>query len=315
MSCPASTAVMRAAAVPLVPASRCPSAAAARSCTLRLQRPLTGGGLKRAAACGSRPLASGERARGGLSLARAKGAQGREKQPLDDVDEGLIGAIGTWATWACLLAYTFYFAPNQTPLRDSYFLEKLLLQGSDDGVQLNVIFTSVVALTGGVFPAIYTSLLTPSAKNGNWVPAWPFLLASVFTGSIGLLPYFALWEPAKDKPKVPPPADQLNAVTRVTESPFFAAVLLLASSGLLYRIGSAGPGLWYQFGRLWEESRLVHVATLDFLVLTFATPFWMYNDATARGFKQQGLLPLLIALPGVGPAIYLLLRPRSSASE
>lgn len=91
---------------------------------------------------------------------------------------------------------------RQTPLRDSYFLEKLLLQGSDDGVQLNVIFTSVVALTGGVFPAIYTSLLTPSAKNGNWVPAWPFLLASVFTGSIGLLPYFALWEPAKDKPKV-----------------------------------------------------------------------------------------------------------------
>lgn len=78
-------------------------------------------------------------------------------------------------------------------------------------------------------------------------------------------------------------------------------MLLLASSGLLYRIGSAGPGLWYQFGRLWEESRLVHVATLDFLVLTFATPFWMYNDATARRFKQQGLLPLLIALPGVGP--------------
>lgn len=117
MSCPASTAVMRAAAVPLVPASRCPSAAAARSCTLRLQRPLTGGGLKRAAACGSRPLASGERARGGLSLARAKGAQGREKQPLDDVDEGLIGAIGTWATWACLLAYTFYFAPNQVRMK------------------------------------------------------------------------------------------------------------------------------------------------------------------------------------------------------
>jgi len=232
---------------------------------------------------------------------------------MDDVDEGLIGAVGTWVAWAGLLAYTFYFSPNQTPLRDSYFLEKLLLQGIDDGVQLNVILTSLVALIAGVFPAVYTALLTPAAKNGNSVPAWPFLAASIFAGSFALLPYFALWEPSKDTPQVPPPTDKLDAVTKVTESPAFAAALLVAAGVLLFRIGTAGEAEWYQFGRLWEESRLVHVTTLDFFVLTFATPFWMYTDASARGFKQEGLLPLFIAIPGVGPALYLLLRPRSSS--
>jgi len=227
------------------------------------------------------------------------------KLPDDDVDEGLIGAVGTWILWGGLIAYALQFAPNQTPLRDSYFLEKLLGLGTDDGVQINTIFASIFYLAKG-FPALYLALLIPSARNGNKVPLWPFLVCSFGLGSLALLPYFALWEPSSAREQA-----SLGAApwVRVTESKAFAAMLLGLSAFFFLKASLAGGAQWYEFGRLLEESRLVHTSTLDFLTLSFALPFWVYTDATARGFKQQQLLPALVLLPAVGPALYLLLRP------
>ena len=92
----------------------------------------------------------------------------------------------------------------QTPLRDSYFLEKLSGFGSNDGVVLNPILVSVFFLDRAL-PPIYGALLSPSAKNGNWLPSWPFLSGAMLFGSFSLLPYFAMWEPSSDVPKVPFP--------------------------------------------------------------------------------------------------------------
>ena len=89
----------------------------------------------------------------------------------------------------------------QTPLRDSYFLEKLSGFGSDDGVVLNPILVSIFFLDR-VLPPIYGALLSPSAKNGNWLPSWPFLYSAMLFGSFSLLPYFAMWEPSAESPKV-----------------------------------------------------------------------------------------------------------------
>jgi hypothetical protein len=59
----------------------------------------------------------------------------------------------------------------------------------------------------------------------------------------------------------------------------------------------------------------VHVTSLDFMTLTALAPFWMYNDAEQRQWAQRGqLLPLLSVLPVVGPALYLLLRPKTDFS-
>ncbi len=38
----------------------------------------------------------------------------------------LLASLGLWGLWAGLAAYAFLVAPNQTPLRDAYFLEKLV---------------------------------------------------------------------------------------------------------------------------------------------------------------------------------------------
>ncbi len=57
------------------------------------------------------------------------------------------------------------------------------------------------------------------------------------------------------------------------------------------------------------------MTTLDFLTLTTLVPFWMSNDAEARKWEQRDqLLPLLSVLPVVGPALYLVLRPKTDLS-
>ena len=66
--------------------------------------------------------------------------------------------------------YGFVLSPNQTPYRDMYFLEKLLGLGADDGVAVNTVFTRLCWLMG-VWPAVYASLLLPTAKSGNKVCA------------------------------------------------------------------------------------------------------------------------------------------------
>jgi len=271
----------------------------------------------------SKVLVRPEQARGLVCHATVdKGEEGNKEPPSsrspprqlpeDDIDEGLIGSIGTWVLWAALIGYTLFLAPNQTPLRDSYFLEKLSGLGSDDGVSLNTILASLFLLER-MFPLIYGALISPAAKNGNSLPAWPFLLSAVPFGSFALLPYFAMWEPSAEQIEVPPSPATMDPGLQLTESPLFAAALVAASGFLLAQISTAGGQQWYEFGRLFLESRLVHTAAVDVFTLTFALPFWIYTDADARGFKQQQLLPLLIVLPALGPALYLLLRPKVSA--
>ena len=69
--------------------------------------------------------------------------------------------------------YGFVLSPNQTPYRDMYFLEKLLGIGANDGVAVNSVFTRLCWLMG-VWPAVYASLLLPSAKSGNKVQCSAF---------------------------------------------------------------------------------------------------------------------------------------------
>jgi hypothetical protein len=83
-----------------------------------------------------------------------------------------LGSAGLFLLWGGLAAYAFFISPNQTPLRDSYFLEKLVGLGVDDGVKLNVILQQLFLIMG-VWPLVYTALLIPSeCCSGLCVPHW-----------------------------------------------------------------------------------------------------------------------------------------------
>ena len=49
----------------------------------------------------------------------------------------------------------------------------------------------------------------------------------------------------------------------------------------------AGPEAWLSYFRMFDESRFVHVTSLDFVFLTLLAPFWVLNDASKRQWSQR----------------------------
>lgn len=222
------------------------------------------------------------------------------------------------AVWAGLVAYAFVFSPNQTPTIDQFILLKLVGLKPDDPYQVNTIYTSVFNMMG-IYPLVYASLLIPAARS-NKLPAWPFVVGSMAMGAFALLPYMALWSPKTPPQQLPPPKEELEGWNRLflkgAETPVLPALLAAGAGFYLFKAVTAGGDAWVDYLRLFDQSRLVHVTTVDFMLCTLLAPFWMSNDAEGRKWQQRDtLLPVLSALPLVGPAIYLVLRPKADTSS
>lgn len=228
--------------------------------------------------------------------------------------ENLIYSSGIFVLWLAGIGYAAFLAPNQTPLRDQYFIEKFL-NLTDDGVVLNQVFSALFYIMG-IWPMIYSALLIPAGKSRNGIPVWPFVSLSFAFGAFALMPYFALWQPPEDQAKLPLPKAQLqdfkNVIGRAVESKVVPWLLLAGAIYCTANLATAGSAAWTEYSRLLQESRLVHVTSMDFLTLTILAPFWMVNDAQLRSWQgNDKLLPLLCCLPFLGPAIYLCLRPKA----
>lgn len=106
----------------------------------------------------------------------------------------------------------------------------------------------------------------------------------------------------------PPPFTQPQGF----ETPIPALLALAGAFYCIFNAATAGGAAWAEYARLLEESRFVHVTSLDFLTLTALAPFWMSNDAELRRWgPREKLVPVLSLIPVLGPAIYLCLRPRA----
>lgn len=220
--------------------------------------------------------------------------------------------VSFWITWAALIGYAALFSPNQTPLRDQYFLEKILGLGVEDGVPINTVFFCLFNIMG-VMPGIYASLLLPSGKSANGVPAWPFVTGSFAFGAFSLLPYFALWTAPREPVEMPSMKELKEGgvgtvFQRSLESKACSAILCLAAFALAGKAATAGEAAWTDFGHLFMESRFVHITSVDFITLSLLAPFWVWNDAQVRRWDSP-LLPVCLAVPVLGPAAYLVLRP------
>ena len=49
----------------------------------------------------------------------------------------------------------------------------------------------------------------------------------------------------------------------------------------------AGGEAWTEYFQLFNESRFVHVTSLDFAALCLSAPFWMWNDAEKRQWQDR----------------------------
>jgi hypothetical protein len=145
----------------------------------------------------------------------------------------------------------------------------------------------------------------------------PFVALSYGFGAFGLLPFMALWRPDDTVKSLPPKGEELegwgNLITRGMENPLVAWGIL---GGGLFCIGKAalaGNSQWNDYFTLFWMSRFVHVTSIDFLTLSVLAPFWMENDAKLRSWegRETPLFTLLQLVPVLGPAIYLVLRPKA----
>ncbi|RWV98220.1 hypothetical protein BHE74_00042556 [Ensete ventricosum] len=66
--------------------------------------------------------------------------------------------------WAGLMYYVFQLAPDQTPYRDMYFLQKLLNLRGDDGFVMNQVLVALWYIMG-LWPLVYSMLLVPTGRR------------------------------------------------------------------------------------------------------------------------------------------------------
>ncbi|GAX83453.1 hypothetical protein CEUSTIGMA_g10878.t1 [Chlamydomonas eustigma] len=209
-------------------------------------------------------------------------------------------SVGIFVLWAAFATYAFTMSPNQTPYRDEIFIKLLTGISQDSTYQINPVYFSVFNIIG-IYTFIYQCLLIPGGRSANNIPAWPFVVVSYGLGALALLPYFALWRPIRDL-ELPLPKKELEGwnklAMRGAETQVLPAIALGFGIYLLYKAFTADGSAWEGYLQLFDESRLVHISTIDCTILMSLTPFWMANDAELRNWKdRETLLPILSFLP------------------
>jgi len=227
--------------------------------------------------------------------------------------------------WACLIFYSFTFAPgmnDEGKLFDKTLIETILAAPYDGKVSpfFVAVFNSL-----GIWPAVYAATLLPGSRNQSPVPALPFLGGSFFLGAFALSPYLALREyrgmgRAERR-------SNLDFITKNILESSLNGLLLLAGGIYLWLYGfgngdisSASPAAasaaWESMQPLFRSSMLVHVSCIDFCVLWgFFGPV-LLEDGRRRGRfvewtgDDKLLFALCWALPVLGPAIWLTVRPQ-----
>lgn len=103
---------------------------------------------------------------------------------------------------------------------------------------------------------------------------------------------------------------------RQHESRLMPALVTASIATLMGLCWAATPATWAHFGFLFSHSKAIHVMLIDLTLLTLMSPWLVVADARARGvaFAQNPtgavLLGLaMLAVPMIGPGVYLLLRP------
>lgn len=230
-----------------------------------------------------------------------------------DVAAGLRAAAPFAVPWASLVAYAAFVAPTSPAGFDENLVQQIIAQ------QGPPTFSGLFNVMG-VWPAVYASLLIPSARIVQTddkrfaPPATPFVAASVAFGAFALLPYLAItkFREAADGAVADEAAWEGRTggfVAKILESKIQAALLVGAVAACAYQASSGGLAGVEEFKAMFATSKLVNVTSCDCATLSLCAPFWAASDARRRGVDANWPF-LLSLLPIMGPAVYLLLRPQ-----
>ena len=205
--------------------------------------------------------------------------------------------ITLWSLWAGFIVYVLFLAPP-IHLKETLTLLKNILTAQ--WANINPIILSLFLLVG-VCLLIYSCLLFIDGRMQK-IPFWPFALASVATGVIGLMPYLALRE---ENQEFSGPKD---AFLKWLDSRLTGVVLALFTIGLLAYGLLAGD--WFDFSQQFQGDRFINGMSLAFCLLCLLFPTVLGDDMARRGYLSNSQLFWAIALvPLLGPLAYLCWRP------
>jgi len=198
--------------------------------------------------------------------------------------------------WLCFGLYAFLLAPPDQPDTMNLIINLSTGKWQDINPLIIAIFNLM-----GIWPLIYTSLLIIDGRDQKII-AWPFAFASFVVGAFAILPYLTLRQPNSNF------TGKKNLVIKLLDSPWLGVIALITAA-ILIAYGLIN-GNWSDYWHQWQTSRFIQVMSLDFCLLTLLCPILLQDDLTRRGLKNPFLLPVISLLPLIGPAIYLIIRPR-----
>jgi hypothetical protein len=196
--------------------------------------------------------------------------------------------------WLGFISYAFFFAPPEQP--DTFELIKNLSTGNWQGI--NPLIISLFNIMG-IWPFVYSAVVFFDGR-GQKIPAWPFAIGSFALGAFVLLPYLALRSPNQKF------VGEKNVFLKILDSRILG---LLLTIGAVVLLASGLQGNWGDFVQQWQNSRFIHVMSLDFVMLSLLFPTLLGDDMTRRGWQNQQLFWLFTIIPLFGPLIYLCVRP------
>ncbi len=206
--------------------------------------------------------------------------------------------LGLWVIWLGFIIYLVLLAP---PLQSDTFQPlQLLLAGKLP--LINPVHISLFSLVG-IWLLIYSGLIFPDGRMQR-LPAWAFMVGSIATGTIALIPYLALREPNQQF------AGQKDGWLDLLDARLTGVILTLSTIVLLAFAIVLGD--WSAFGHEFLTNRFIHGMSLAFCLFCFLFPYptLLKDDMARRGLSNDSQLFWLVALiPLFGPLAYLCLRP------
>ncbi len=212
--------------------------------------------------------------------------------------------LALWLLWAGFIAYILLLAP---PLHLDETLTLLKNIFTLQWAAINPIILSLFSLVG-IWLLIYSGLLFIDGRM-QWIPFWPFAIASVGSGVLGLLPYLALREPNQQF------SGQKDAFLNLLDSRLYGIVLTFSTVILL--VYGFGFGDWGDYVQQFQSDRFINGMSLAFCLFYLLFPTVVGDDMARHRFPNAQVFLAVVFVPLLGSLAYLCLRPPlvSSASR
>ncbi|MBE9109392.1 hypothetical protein IQ273_08175 [Nodosilinea sp. LEGE 07298] len=210
----------------------------------------------------------------------------------------MIRTLTLWLIWLGFIVYVLFFAP---PLpADAFQPIQSLLAGQIPSI--NPVILSLFSLVG-IWLLIYSSLIFPDGRMQS-LPAWLFMLASLATGVIALIPYLALRQPNQEF------TGEQGLWIAILNSRLTGVILTISAIALV--LFAVLWGDWAGFRQAFLTNRFIHGMSIAFglFCVLFPYPTLLKDDMARRGLTPNSQLFWLAAgVPLFGPLAYLCLRP------